>query len=185
MGRRTRVEEFCMNSEAARRLRAAPQGCGTCWGLLHYKDKPCTRPAVPYTRLQEWETHEWLSLCDNDCSTQRRGNGQRSLLWMGSIECMSVYVRTWERAREYTEKLLRNVRIHARDKEFESHSMEPYPSRLLWRNITIPSKGLACEPLWMELMEVLCTGLSPLEELNWWDEISSRSWISSDSRREM
>lgn len=95
MGRRTRVEEFCMNSEAARRLQVAPQGCGTCWGLLHYKDKPCTRPAVPYTRLQEWEAHEWLSLCDNDCSTQRRGNGQRSLLWMGSIECM--YVRESER----------------------------------------------------------------------------------------
>lgn len=35
------------------------------------------------------------------------------------------------RADVYTEKLLRNVRIHAKDKEFESHSREPYPPRPL------------------------------------------------------
>lgn len=69
---------------------------------------------------------------------------------MGSIVCI--------RERQHIEKLIRNVRIHAKDKEFESQSVAPYS------NITIPSKGLSCEPHWMELMEVLCTGLNPLEE---------------------
>lgn len=42
-----------------------------------------------------------------------------------------MYVTDRERERKYTEKLLRNVRIHARDKESESHSAEPYPSCFL------------------------------------------------------
>ena len=72
--------------------------------------------------------------------------------------CVCVCARR-RRVRVYTGKLPRNARIHAKDKEFESHSREPYPPpRLLWRNITTPSKGLAREPHWMELMEVLCAG---------------------------
>lgn len=31
------------------------------------------------------------------------------------------------RVHKYSEKLLRNVRIHAKDKEFQSHSRETYP----------------------------------------------------------
>lgn len=40
--------------------------------------------------------------------------------------CVSVCARR-RRVRVYTGKLPRNARIHAKDKEFESHSREPYP----------------------------------------------------------
>lgn len=89
--------------------------------------------------------------------------------WVCVFVC--VWVRVWVWIRVYTEKLLRNVRMHAKDKEFESHSRESYPPRLLWRNIATPSKDLAWEPHWMGLMEVLCTGLRLLEEFYWCDEM--------------
>lgn len=93
--RKRRAEKISTNSgrrKKTRRLRVVPEGCGTCWGLLHYKDKPYTQPAVLHTKLQEWGHHEWLSLCDNDCSIQWKGNGQGSQLQRCSTECVCVSV---------------------------------------------------------------------------------------------
>lgn len=178
MGWRTRVEEFCMNSEEARRLQVVPQGCGACWGLLHYKDRHAPSQLC---RTQDWRNESPMNglLCVTmTVALGDQGNVRGPCNGWAVWVCMSVCES------EYTEKLLRNVRTHAKDKEFESHSTESYPSSLLWRNITVLSKGLACEPHWMELMEVLCTGLILLEKFNWWAEISSCWWISSNSRRE-
>lgn len=174
MGQRTNVEvlSFLFFSPPvwiAKRfglLLAEPRGCGTCWGLLHNEDKPSTRPAVPYTRkAQEWEPHEWLSLCDNDCGARRertvrgprrgRGRGQGG-----------PRIRTWDRVRARAG--LRNYpgmwRYVPQTKNLSRIQQERSPPRLLARDIAIPSKGLACEPRWTELMEVLCTGLGSLEE---------------------
>lgn len=106
--------EFSMNRETTRWLQRERLGgvkrAGACWFI---KTSPCTRPAVQHTRLQEWGHHEWLSLCDNDCSTQRRGNGQRSPSPPRYGQA-GVNVCVWECV--YTEKLLRNVRIHAKER---------------------------------------------------------------------
>lgn len=93
-GVRRKFLQIVGEEKKTRRLRVVPEGCGTCWGLLHYKDKPYTQPAVLHTKLQEWGHHEWLSLCDNDCSIQWKGNGQGSQLQRCSTECVSVCVCT-------------------------------------------------------------------------------------------
>lgn len=124
-----------------RRLRVVPEGCGTCWGLLHYKDKPYTQPAVLHTKLQEWGHHEWLSLCDNDCSIQWKGNGQGSQLQRCSTECVCLCACVhWEITQE-CEDTCQRQRICI--------------LLALWRNITIPSKSLSRQPHWIELIKVL------------------------------
>lgn len=177
MGWRTRVEEFCMNSEEARRLQVVPQGCGACWGLLHYKDRHAPSQLC---RTQDCRNESLMNglLCVTmtvALSDQGnvRGPRNRWAVWV----CMSV--------RERVSTLRNYSGMWGRMPKTKNLShIQRNLTLLLWRNITILSKGLACEPHWMELMEVLCTGLILLEKFNWWAEISSCWWISSNSRRE-
>lgn len=154
------IMEICVNSEPTRRWQVTPQAAGgTCRGLLLHEDEPCTQPSVQHTGLQEWGRHERLSLWDNDCSAQLGGNGQRSLR-TDELECVC------ERAS--TEKLLRNVWIHARERIWVTFkgTLLSSPSE----EISQPHQK-AWQPHFMELMEVLCAGLILVEERNRLDEM--------------
>lgn len=159
--------EFSMNRETTRWLQRERLGgvkrAGACWFI---KTSPCTRPAVQHTRLQEWGHHEWLSLCDNDCSTQRRGNGQRSPSppatdkqgWMcvcGSVCTLRNYSGMWG----YMPK-----------KESESHSKEPYsPCPLKKYHSPIKRPGLTATLDGTN--GSLVHWLNSVEECNWLDEM--------------
>lgn len=70
----------------------------------------------------------------------QEGNGQRS-----------TQRHPARKTREGAEKLLRNARIRAKDKESESHSKELYPFSSPLKKYRNPIKRPRC---WKELMEV-------------------------------
>lgn len=86
----------------------------------------------------------------------QEGNGQRSGRAAPSAQGESGC----------TEKLPRNARIPAKDKESQSHSMEPYPFSPPLKKYRNPIKRPRLRAgSWKELVEVLCASLSAGVEL--------------------
>lgn len=81
------------------------------------EDNPCTQPAASSQDSRNERPMNGLLCATITAALGREGNGQRSARRPGSAQGES----------KYTDKLQRNARIPAKDKESESHSMEPYP----------------------------------------------------------
>lgn len=145
MGQTMPMEEFCMSRETTSGCKERLGGVKRAWACWFIKTSPCSRPAVQHTKLQEWGHHEWLSLCDNDCSTQRRGYGQRSPTHPStpSTPAMDKQQRVCVCGSVCTLRNYSGMWGYMPKKESESHSKEPYSPRLLKKyHSPIKSPGL-------------------------------------------